>query len=70
MQTYFSVNASDIKDKKTEVKLDLSKILKDFVQRGAPTGSVIKMDFTVGDSFARDVKPETVVYKYTGDPVE
>lgn len=70
VQSYFGVKASDMKDKKTEVKLDLSKILKDFVERGAPTGSVIKMDFTVGDSFARDVKSETVIYKYTGDPVE
>ncbi len=68
--SYVGTSAENIREKKTEVKLELTKLLKDFVQRGASTGSVITMDFTIGDAFGRTVNTETVTYKYTGDPVE
>ena len=68
--SYVGSSANGISGKKTEVKIDLSKVLNDFVQRGAATGSVITLDFTVGDEFGRTINSETVTYKYTGAPVD
>ena len=68
--SYVGTSVNGIAGKKTEIKFDLSKILNDFVQRGAQTGSVVTMDFTIGDEFGRTITSQTVSYKYTGEPAK
>lgn len=67
-KNYIGSSVNDLAGKKTEVKLDLSKILSDFVVRGAETGSEVTMNFTIGDEFGRTIESQTVSYKYTGEP--